>query len=82
MSGSSMAGMIHIKSFAYSGLDRVPAGAEVTVMNMDSEAHHRHRGRRIFWCRGQSGTIVTFPPPKNPGVYPYRCNMHGTPTVK
>ncbi|MDQ0210328.1 hypothetical protein [Arthrobacter bambusae] len=30
---------IHIESFAFTGPDCVPAGSEVTVMNMDTEAH-------------------------------------------
>lgn len=77
---------IHIKSFAYSGPDSVPAGSEVTVMNMDTEAHTVTADDGSFDAVVKAGTSVTFTAPKNPGTYAYHCtyhsNMHGTLTVK
>lgn len=77
---------IHIKSFAYSGPESVPAGATVTVMNMDSEAHTLTADDGSFDAVVKAGTSVTFTAPAKPGAYPYHCtyhsNMHGTLTVK
>lgn len=77
---------IHIKSFAYSGPDSVAAGSEVTVMNMDTEAHTVTADDGSFEAVVKAGTSVTFTAPKKPGAYAYHCayhsNMHGTLTVK
>lgn len=77
---------IHIKSFAYTGPDSVPAGSEVTVMNMDTEAHTVTADDGSFDAVVKAGTSVTFTAPKKPGTYAYHCayhsNMHGTLTVK
>ncbi|MGO4807826.1 cupredoxin domain-containing protein [Arthrobacter sp. 2MCAF15] len=77
---------IHIKSFAYAGPDSVPAGASVTVMNMDTEAHTLTADDGSFEAVVKAGTSVTFTAPAKPGSYPYHCayhaNMHGTLTVK
>ncbi|HEY1155856.1 MAG TPA: cupredoxin domain-containing protein [Arthrobacter sp.] len=88
-SGSTgMAGemTIHIKSFAYTGPDSVPAGASVTVMNMDSEAHTLTADDGSFDAIVKAGTSTTFTAPAKPGTYTYHCtyhsNMHGTLTVK
>lgn len=77
---------IHIKSFAYSGPDSVPAGAKVTVMNMDSEAHTLTADDGSFEAVVKPGTSVTFMAPDKAGSYAYHCtyhtNMHGTLTVR
>jgi plastocyanin len=77
---------IHIKSFAYSGPDSVPAGATVTVMNMDTEAHTLTADDGSFDAVVKPGTSVTFTAPAKPGTYAYHCtyhsNMHGTLSVK
>ncbi|MDQ0213573.1 cupredoxin domain-containing protein [Arthrobacter bambusae] len=84
--GTAATATIHIKSFAYSGPDSVPAGAEVTVMNMDTEAHTVTADDGSFDAVVKAGTSVTFTAPKKPGTYAYHCtyhsNMHGTLTVK
>lgn len=87
--GSTMAaaaGTIHIKSFAYTGPDNVPAGAAVAVMNMDSEAHTVTADDGSFDAIVKAGTSTTFTAPAKPGTYTYHCayhsNMHGTLTVK
>ena len=84
--GTAAAPTIHIKSFAYSGPDRVPAGATVTVMNMDTEAHTLTADDGSFEAVVKAGTSVTFTAPAKPGAYPYHCtyhsNMQGTLTVK
>ena len=77
---------IHIKSFAYTGADSVPARATVTVMNMDSEAHTVTADDGSFEAVVKAGTSTTFTAPAKPGTYSYHCayhsNMHGTLTVK
>ncbi len=84
--GTASAVTIHIKSFAYSGPDSVPAGATVTVMNMDTEAHTLTADDGSFDAVVKAGTSVTFTAPAKPGAYPYHCtyhsNMHGNLTVK
>ncbi len=77
---------IHIKSFAYTGPDTVPAGATVTVMNMDSQAHTVTADDGSFDAVVKGGASVTFTAPQKPGAYAYHCtyhsNMQGTLTVK
>lgn len=84
--GAAAAATIHIKSFAYTGPDTVPAGATVTVMNMDSQAHTLTADDGSFDAIVKAGTSVTFTAPAKPGAYSYHCtyhsNMHGTLTVK
>jgi plastocyanin len=84
--GATAAATIHIKSFAYSGADSVPAGSTVTVMNMDTEAHTVTADNGSFDAVVKAGTSITFTAPANPGTYTYHCtyhsNMHGTLTVK
>ncbi|MCB5281443.1 hypothetical protein BJQ89_01188 [Arthrobacter sp. ES1] len=77
---------IHIKSFAYTGPDSVPAGASVTVMNMDSQAHTVTAEDGSFDAVVKAGTSTTFTAPAKAGTYAYHCtyhsNMQGTLTVK
>ncbi len=77
---------IHIKSFAYTGPDSVPAGASVTVMNMDNVAHTVTADDGSFDAVVKAGTSTTFTAPAKAGAYSYHCtyhsNMHGTLTVK
>ena len=84
--GTAAAATIHIKSFAYNGPGSVPAGATVTVMNMDSEAHTLTADDGSFEAVVKAGTSTTFTAPAKPGAYAYHCayhsNMHGTLTVK
>ncbi|MEQ4520990.1 cupredoxin domain-containing protein [Pseudarthrobacter sp. B907] len=84
--GATTAATIHIKSFAYSGPDSVPAGSTVTVMNMDTEAHTLTADDGSFEAVAKAGTSVTFTAPSKPGAFAYHCtyhsNMHGTLTVK
>ena len=84
--GMAAGATIHIKSFAYTGPDSVPAGASVTVMNMDSEAHTLTADDGSFDAVIKPGTSTTFTAPAKAGTYTYHCtyhsNMHGTLTVK
>lgn len=76
---------IHIKSFAYTGTDSVPAGATVTVMNMDTVAHTVTADDGSFDAVVKAGTSASFTAPAKAGTYSYHCtyhsNMHGTLTV-
>ena len=84
--GTMASATIHIKSFAYSGADSVPAGSTVTVMNMDNEAHTVTADDGSFDAIVKAGTSITFTAPSKAGTYTYHCtyhsNMHGTLTVK
>lgn len=84
--GTMASATIHIKSFAYSGADSVPAGSTVTVMNMDNEAHTVTADDGSFDAIVKAGTSITFTAPAKPGTYTYHCtyhsNMYGTLTVK
>ena len=77
---------IHIKSFVYSGADNVPAGATISVMNMDNEAHTVTADDGSFNVVVKPGTSATFSAPAKAGTYTYHCtyhaSMHGTLTVK
>ena len=77
---------IRIESFAYTGPDSVPAGARITVMNMDAQAHTVTADDGSFDVVVKPGTSVTFTAPKKPGSYTYHCtyhsSMHGTLVVK
>lgn len=77
---------IHIKSFAYTGPDSVPAGATVTVMNMDNQTHTVTADDGSFDAVAKAGASTTFTAPAKPGTYTYHCtyhsNMHGTLSVK
>ncbi|MET3812128.1 cupredoxin domain-containing protein [Arthrobacter sp. UYEF3] len=84
--GTAAEATIHIKSFAYTGPGSVPAGATVTVMNSDSEAHTLTADDGSFDAVVKPGTSATFTAPAKPGTYTYHCtyhsNMHGTLNVK
>lgn len=77
---------IHIKSFAYTGAEGVPAGSTVTVMNMDNVAHTVTADDGSFDVVVKAGASTTFTAPAKPGTYTYHCtyhsNMHGTLAVK
>ena len=84
--GTAAEATIHIKSFAYTGPDSVPAGSTVTVMNMDNVAHTVSADDGSFDAVVKAGTSTTFTAPAKPGTYTYHCtyhsNMHGTLSVK
>ncbi|WP_426997803.1 cupredoxin domain-containing protein [Pseudarthrobacter sp. N5] len=85
-SGTQAATTIQIKSFAYSGADTVPAGATVTVTNMDAQAHTVTADDGSFDAVVKGGESVTFKAPAKAGTYTYHCTYHskmkGTLTVK
>jgi plastocyanin len=84
--GTAAAAVIQIKSFAYTGPDSVPAGAKVTVTNLDNQAHTVTADDGSFDAVVKPGDSVTFTAPTKPGSYTYHCtyhaSMHGTLTVK
>ncbi|MFF1882244.1 cupredoxin domain-containing protein [Pseudarthrobacter sp. NPDC058196] len=84
--GTAAERTIHIKSFAYTGADSVPAGSTVTVMNMDNVAHTVTADDGSFDAVVKAGTRTTFTAPAKPGTYTYHCtyhsDMHGTLNIK
>lgn len=80
---ASHAGMIMIKDFSYRGPASVAPGAEVTVMNMDTEAHTvTADGAGGFDVKVDPGKSATFTAPTAAGDYKFHCtyhaNMHGS----
>jgi plastocyanin len=80
--------MITIKNFAFQGPTSVKPGAQVMVMNSDSETHSVTSDTSGLFdanVDGGGGT-ATLTAPTKPGSYPYHCkyhsNMHGTLVVK
>ena len=83
---SAQSAMIMIHDFAFKGPGSVAAGAEVTVMNMDSEAHTvTADGAGAFDVKVDPGKSATFRAPTAAGDYAFHCtfhsNMHGSLTV-
>jgi plastocyanin len=79
---------ITISGFAYGTPLVVPAGATVTVTNMDSAEHTVTADSGSAFdveVKGSGGT-ATFTAPSTPGTYAFHCtyhsNMHGSLTVK
>lgn len=86
-SATAAAVTIRIKDFAYQGPASVPAGAMVTVMNMDSEAHTVTADEgSTFDVNIKPGQSATFKAPDKAGTYAYHCtfhsNMHGMLVIK
>ncbi len=69
---------ISIESFAYTGPDSVPAGATVTVMNMDAQAHTVTADDGSFDAVVAPGSSATFTAPANQGSYSYHCTYHSS----
>ena len=65
---------IRIESFAYAGPDSVPAGATVTVMNMDTVTANDGSFDAVV----KPGASVTFTAPTKPGTYTYYCTYHSS----
>jgi plastocyanin len=82
-SGSTTSATITIKNFKYTGATSVPARAQVTVKNDDTEAHTVTSDTSgAFDVKIDPGESVTFVAPAKTGSFPYHCtyhgNMHGT----
>ena len=74
---------ITIDLYEYQGPASVPAGATITVKNMDSQNHTvTSDDGTSFDVIVQGGGSTTFTAPATAGSYPYHCtyhsNMHGT----
>ncbi|MET3811846.1 cupredoxin domain-containing protein [Arthrobacter sp. UYEF3] len=87
-SAASSTAAITISGFAYGAPLVVPAGATVTVTNMDSAEHTVTADTGSAFdveVKGSGGT-ATFTAPSAPGTYAFHCTyhskMHGTLTVK
>jgi plastocyanin len=79
--------MIMIQNFMYKTPASVDAGAMVSVMNMDGEAHTVTSDTAgAFSVPVPPGKTVTFTAPATAGSFAFHCeyhsNMHGTLVVK
>jgi plastocyanin len=87
-SAASSTAAITISGFAYGSPLVVPAGATVTVTNMDSAEHTvtADNGSAFNVEIKGNGGAATFKAPSTPGTYAFHCtyhsNMHGSLTVK
>jgi plastocyanin len=86
-SPSSSAVVIHISKFMYETPASVAPGAQVTVMNMDGEAHTiTADSGGAFDTKIDPGMSATITAPMKPGSYAFHCtyhsNMHGMLVVK
>jgi plastocyanin len=77
-SGSTKAATITIKDFKFSGATSVPAGAQITVKNDDTEAHTVTSDTKgAFDVKVDPGKSTTFAAPAKAGSFPYHCTYHG-----
>lgn len=68
---------ITIKDFAYSGPSSVPPGAEITVVNEDTQAHTvTAEEDDAFDVKIDPGKSATFTAPDDAGSYAYICAFH------
>jgi plastocyanin len=75
---STIATTITIKDFAFTVPASVPAGATVTVMNMDDMKHTvTASGAGGFDVTIDANGTGTFTAPAKPGTYPFVCSFHG-----
>jgi plastocyanin len=86
-SGATKTATITIKDFKYSGITSVPAGAQITVKNDDTQAHTITSDTKgAFDVKINPGKSATFAAPAKAGSFPYHCtyhgNMHGTLKVR
>jgi plastocyanin len=84
---AAAAAMITIKNFAFQGPSSVKPGAELMVMNSDSETHSVTSDTSgLFDVNVEAGATAKLTAPSKPGSYAYHCkyhsNMHGTLVVK
>jgi plastocyanin len=72
------AAIITIKDFAFTVPASVPAGATVTVMNLDDTKHTvTASGAGGFDVTIDAKGTATFNAPSKAGTYPFVCTFHG-----
>jgi len=72
---------IQIEGFAFSALDAVAPGTEITVANLDGAQHTLTADDGSFNTGGlDGGATVTITAPEAPGTYTFVCNIHPTMT--
>jgi plastocyanin len=68
---------IQIEGFAFSALDPVDPGTDVTVANLDGAQHTLTAGDGSFNTGGlDGGSTITITAPDVPGTYSFVCNIH------
>ena len=76
--GASASGAaIEIEGFAFSSLDPVAPGTEITVSNLDGAQHTLTADDGSFNTGGLDGdATTTITAPDAPGTYSFICNIH------
>ena len=73
--------VVTIEDFAYSELEPVAPGTEITVENTDTAAHTLTAdGEGGFDVTIAPGKSATFTAPEEAGEYPYLCTFHAAMT--
>jgi plastocyanin len=68
---------IQIEGFAFSALDPVDPGTEITVANLDGAQHTLTADDGSFNSGGlDGGAATTITAPDAPGTYTFVCNIH------
>jgi plastocyanin len=68
---------IQIEGFAFSALDPVDPGTEITVANLDGAQHTLTADDGSFNSGGlDGGAATTITAPDVPGTYTFVCNIH------
>ncbi|MFC8504190.1 cupredoxin domain-containing protein [Pedococcus sp. NPDC057267] len=71
-----MASTITIKDFMFELPASVSPGAQVTIKNLDSQAHTVTSKKGGFDVKVDPNGTATLTAPKNPGSYPVVCSFH------
>ncbi len=73
--------VITISDFAFDVPESVPPGAQVTVVNEDSDYHTVTADDGTFDVGAPNGEPVNFTAPREPGEYPFHCTPHPSMTA-
>lgn len=75
-STSATAGSITIKDFVFELPASVSPGAQVTIRNLDAQAHTVTSKKGGFDVKVNPNATATLTAPKTPGNYPVVCSFH------
>jgi plastocyanin len=76
---AAAAAMITVKDFAFQAPSSVKPGAQMMVMNSDTETHSVTSDTSgLFDVNVEAGATAKLTAPTKPGSYPYHCKYHAT----